>query len=212
MKIQEKNSISGLKNIISRLFDVNFDTFELSKYHQDLPLALKELYEIEAFMAKHNCSFETIRFFSNIDRLVPYQSLNFTEDFFVFLHENQHNWQCKTKLNSDEVFYEDKVEPQNSKTLKPKLADFLTTFALQEMAFSMQFYIGLESENMDEIRANFNKIEAIWVEKDYIYTQPSSFYLIDDDCFVMYAGMNIFATNNETKFNYYKNILQHYNF
>jgi hypothetical protein len=29
---------------------------------------------------------------------------------------------------------------------------------------------------------------------------------------VMYAGMNIFATNNETKFNYYKNILQHYNF
>jgi hypothetical protein len=210
--MQEKNPILDLKNLISKFFDANFDAFELSKYHQDLPLALKELYEIEAFMAKHNCSFENIRFFSNIDRLVPYQKLNFTEDFFVFLHENQYNWQCKTKLNSGEVFYEDKVEPQNSKTLKPKIADFLTTFALQEMAFSMQYYIGLESENMDEIKANFNKIEAIWVEKDYIYTQPSSFYLIDDDCFVMYAGMNIFATNNETKFNHYKGILKHYNF
>ena len=212
MQIQEKNAISGLKNVIFHFFNVKFDDFDFSKYHQGLPHSLKELYEIDTFMAKHNCSYETIRFFSNIDRLVLYKNLKIEENSFVFLHENQHNWACKTKLNSDEIFFEDKVETENSRIIETKIDDFLTTFALQEIAFNFNYYIGLESENIDEIKDNFDKYEAIWLKKEFVYSFPCSFYLIDDDCFVAFSGMNIFATNNEEKFNFYKKKLKHYNF
>jgi hypothetical protein len=212
MQINDKNSILGLKNVISRLFEVKFDDFDDSKYHQDLPNALKELYEIEAFMAKENCSFETIRFFCNIDRLVCYKDLKLEEKSFVFLRENQNNWMCKTQLNSNEIFFEDAVEPKNSRILTTKIDTFLTTFALQEMAFSMKYYFGLENENIDEINDFFQKKENIWLEKEFIYSNPCSFYLVEEDCFVMFAGMNIFATNNEAKFHHYKSILKHYDF
>lgn len=212
MQIQEENVILGLKNIISSLFKVKFEDFDFSKYHQDLPHSLKELYEIDAFMAKHNCSYETIRFFCNIDRLVPYKNLKIEENSFVFLHENQHNWACTTKLNSDEVFYEDKVAPQNSRTLATKIDGFLTTFALQEIAFNFKYYMGLESGNIGEIKDNFEQCETIWSEKEFIYSNPCSFYLVDEECLVTFAGMDIFATNNEEKFNHYKNTLKHYTF
>ncbi len=68
----ETISFSGLKNIISRLFDVKFKDFDYSKYHRDLPVTLKELYEIDAFFSK-DCRYETIAFFCNLDRLVPFE-------------------------------------------------------------------------------------------------------------------------------------------
>ncbi len=71
IKIAKKDPVSGLKSVISRLFDVKLDNFDLDKYAPKLPTSLKELYEIDAFYAKHDCAFETIRFFCNQDRLVP---------------------------------------------------------------------------------------------------------------------------------------------
>jgi hypothetical protein len=212
MQISYKNPIWVLKSLISSLFKVEFEAFDFSKYHQDLPQALKELYEIEAFMAKHNCAFETIRFFCNQDRLLPYQSLKLSDKTFAFLCENQNNWVCKTSLKSDKVFFEDTVEPQNSRFLNTEIDTFLTNFALYEMMFSMQYYFGLESENINEIKENFKKTIPIWEEKAFIYGDTCSFYLIEDDCLVGFAGMNIFATNNEKKYIYYKNILKHYTF
>jgi hypothetical protein len=205
------NTILELKNVISRLFNVKFEAFDYSKYHQNLPMALKEIYEIDAHFSK-DCRYETIRFFCNLDRLVPYNDLKLDAERFVFLHENQHNWRCKTSLNSDKVYFEDAVEPKNSKILTPTLYEFLTTFALQEIGFNLSHYMGLEANNFEAIKANFSKVDEIWLKKDYIYTKPCSFYLVEDDCLVMFAGMSIFATDNDAKFEHYKGILKHYTF
>jgi hypothetical protein len=212
MKISKKSPILGLKKVISRLFDVKLDNFDLVKYHPKLPYALKELYEMDAFYAKHDCAFETIRFFANQDRLVSYQDLKLAESPFTFVRENQNNWLCQTDLDSNKVYFNDGVEPQKSRFLPHSMDAFLTTFALQEIGFNLKFYFGLKYQNMDEIKAHFKKFEPLWTDKNYIYGGSFDYYLVDDDCLVMYAGMNIFATNDEAKFQYYKSILKHYTF
>jgi hypothetical protein len=111
----------------------------LDKYHPELPRALKELYEIDAFYARHDCAFETIRFFANQDRLVPYSDLTLDEKDFTFVRENQNNWVCKAQLGSNKVYLEDRVFTQNSGFLTQKTDAFLTTFALQEIGFNLPF-------------------------------------------------------------------------
>jgi hypothetical protein len=212
MKISKKAPILGLKRVISRLFDVKLDDFDLTAYHPKLPHALKEMYAIDAFYAKHDCSFETIRFFANQDKLVPYQDLKLAESPFTFVRENQSNWFCLTELDSNKVYFYDRVEPHKSRFLPHSTDAFLTTFALQEIGFNLKFYFGFEYENIDKIRPFFKKVEPLWSDKNYIYDATFSYYLVDDDCLVMFAGMNIFATNNEAKFEHYKRVLAHYTF
>ena len=212
MKISKKMPILGLKRVISRLFDVKLDDFDLDKYHPKLPHALKELYTIDAFYAKHDCAFETIRFFANQDRLVPYQDLKLEESPFTFVKENQSNWFCQTDLDVQKIYFYDRVEPHKSRFLPHSMGAFLTTFALQEIGFNLKFYFGLEYQNMDKIKAFFKKVEPLWLDENYIYGATFSYYLVDDDCLVMFAGMYVFATNNEAKFKHYKSILKHYTF
>ncbi len=212
MKITKKIPIWGLKKVISRLFDVKLNPFDFGKYHPNLPHALKELYAIDAFFAKHDCGFETIRFFANQDRLVTYADLKLTEKDFVFLRENQNNWVCKTSLGSDKIYLEDRVFTENSGFLKQNLATFLTTFALQEIGFNLPFYIGLHCEKVVDILPNFKKIEPLWSDKNYLNFGHFSYWIVDDDCLLMEAGMNILATKNAEKLEHYKGILNHYTF
>jgi hypothetical protein len=212
MKINKKQPILGLKNVISRLFDVKLDNFDLDKYHPKLPLALKELYAIDDFYAKYDCGFETIRFFANQDRLVPYSDLKLDEKDFVFVRENQSNWVCKTQLGSNKVYLEDRVFTENSGFLTPKIDAFLTTFALQEIGFNLPFYIGLHCDKVADILPNFKKIEPLWSDKQYLNFGHFEYYLVDDDCLLMQAGMNILATKNAEKLELYKGVLNHYTF
>jgi hypothetical protein len=212
MKITKKDPILGLKNVISRLFEIKFDNFDFDKYHPNLPQSLKELYEIDAFFAKHDCGFETIRFFCNQDRLLPYSDLKLEEKDFVFIRENQNNWICKTQLGSNKVYFEDRVFIENSRFLTTKIKAFLTTFALQEIGFNLPHYIGLHCEKVVEILPFFKKVEPLWSDKNYLNFGHFEYYLVDDDCLLMQAGMNILATKNQDKLNYYKGILNHYTF
>ncbi len=212
IQISENDPISGLKEVIPRLFEVKFDDFDFTKYHPDLPQPLKEIYEIDAFFLRENCAYETIRFFCNQDRLVKYQDLKLEEPFFSFVNQNQANWKCRTRLNSDIVMLESYYETVEEYVLPQKIDEFLTTFALQEIAFNLPFYFGLDYENMEEVRDKFNKIEDLWIDKKYVYEHPHSYYLVDNDCLVMWGGMNIFATKDEAKFEFYKSILKHYSF
>jgi hypothetical protein len=212
IQISKNDPIEGLKNVISRLFEIGFDEFDFTKYHPDLPQPLKEIYEMDTFFLRENCVYETIRFFCNQDRLVKYQDLKLDEQFFTFVNENQGNWYCKTALNSEVVLLDDYSKMKKEALLSQKLDEFLTTFALQEIAFNLPFYFGLDYGNMEEINDKFRKTEDLWVDKKYVYEHPYSFFLVDDDCLVMWGGMNIFATKNEEKFNFYKSILKHYSF
>ncbi len=211
-KILKKQPALGLKNLIARLFEVELEGFDDAKYHEKLPALLKELYEIDAFYAKYDCAFETIRFFCNQDRLVPYKDLKLAEKDFVFVHENQNNWVCKTQLGSNKVFFEDLVFTENSGFLPQKTDAFLTTFALQEIAFNLPLYIGLHCEKVEDILPNFKKVQPLWSDKNYLKFGHFDYYLVDDDCLLMQAGMNILATKNEAKIAYYKGILAHYTF
>jgi hypothetical protein len=212
MQISKNDPIPGLKKVISRLFEVEFDEFDFTTYHPDLPQSLKEIYEMDAFFLRENCVYESIRFFCNQDRLVKYQDLKLDESFFTFVNENQSNWFCKTQLNSEVVLLESYFEAKEEAILTQKINEFLTTFALQEIGFNLPFYFGLDYGNIEEIRPKCSKIEDLWIDKKYVYEHPYSYYLVDDDCLVMWGGMNIFATKNEEKFEFYKSILKHYTF
>jgi hypothetical protein len=212
MKISKKTPILGLKKVISRLFEVEFPQFDYEKYHPLLIHSLKEMYEIDAFFAHKDCGYETIRFFCNQDRLVPYQDLALEEKLFTFLKENQSNWFCQTALGSNKVYFYDRVEPHKSQWLPLSIDPFLTTFALQEIAFNLPYYFGMENGNVSDIKAHFKTIEPLWTDKKYIYDAPHAYYLVDGSCLLMYGGMNIFATHNEAIFNHYKSILPHYTF
>lgn len=212
MKISKKTPVLGLKKVISRLFAVRLVGFDFAKYHPNLPHALKELYAIDAFFAKHDCAFETIRFFCNQDRLIPYSDLKLYEKDFTFVLENQNNWACKTSLGSNKVFLEDHVFTENTGFLPTKIDAFLTTFALQEIGFNLPFYIGLHEEKVADILPLFKKVEPLWSDKKYLNVGQFKFYLIDHDCLLMQAGMNVLATKNEAKLNHYKSILNHYTF
>jgi hypothetical protein len=212
MKITKKDPISGLKNALSRLFDYKFGDFDFSKYPPNLPQALKEMYEIDAFTRRENCVYETIRFFANQDHLVPFEDLKLDESPFTFVRENQSNWLCKTDLGSQKVYLEDRVFTENSGVLEQNLAAFLTTFALQEIGFNLPFYIGLHCEHVSDILPNFKKVEPLWSDKNYLNHGQFSYWLVDDDCLLMEAGMNILATKNEEKSEYYKGVLNHYTF
>jgi hypothetical protein len=107
---------------------------------------------------------------------------------------------------------EDYSEMKKEAILPQKIDEFLTTFALQEITFNLPFYFGLDYENIEEVSPKFHKIEDLWIDKKYVYEHLHSYYLVDDDCLVMWGGMNIFATKNEAKFEFYKLKLKHYTF
>jgi hypothetical protein len=67
MKINPNDPISGLKKLISKLFDVDFTGFTFDKLNQNLPQALQEIYTIDAFFAAKDCGCETLCFFRNMD-------------------------------------------------------------------------------------------------------------------------------------------------
>jgi hypothetical protein len=212
MNISTKSPIADLKKLIEHLFDLQFPIFDHSKYHQDLPHALKELYEISQYISSSNCSYETITFFCNIDRLIPYKDLDLTQTQYIFLRENQNNWTCSASLGSNKVYFTDKVEPKNSRTLKPEISEFLTTFALNELAYNFKYYLGLTTTDINKLKPTFQNTQAIWTKKYYIYNQPCSFYLADQVGLVSEGGMSLFSTNNSEKFAFYKNKLDHYEF
>jgi hypothetical protein len=212
MKITKKTPIWGLKKVISLLFEIDFGEFDYDKYHPQLIHSLKELYEIDAFFAKNDCGFETIRFFCNQDRLLPYSDLKLEDKDFIFVKENQNNWVCKTQLGSNKVYCEDRVWMENSRFLTSKIDAFLTTFALQEIGFNLPHYIGLHCEKVVDILPRFKKVEPLWADKNYLNFGHFEYYLVDDDCLLMQAGMNILATKNKEKLEYYKGILDHYTF
>ncbi len=210
MKINPNNPLSGLKKIISKLFDIDFADFTFDKINKNLSPALREIYTIDAFIAENNCSYETIRFFANMDRLVKYEDLKPTEKQFVFVTENQGNWYCKTSLNSDIVYIYNHEEFENGAALAENIEEFLTTFAMTELSYNFRYLLGLNYDSFDKVKEHFEKTEALWTDKTYII-RPTSFYLIDDEILLDEACMTL-ATNNAEKFDYYKSKLDYYLF
>ena len=211
MKINKAEPILGLKKVVSTLFNVKFPHFDHSKYPDGLHKALRDLYEIDAYFSKGSND-QTVSFLGRQDRLIPFDALDLTKKMFDFARENQNNWVCEGELKTSKIYFKDRIEPYNSHYLKQKLPDFLMTFALRETVFCLTHHIGLEAKNMTEIEFVFNDVKHLWTAKYLNHTDAFSYYLVDDDCLVMWADTVVFATNNKEKFEHYKGILAHYTF
>ena len=204
MKIK---TIADLKKLIEKLFHVDFNNFDVS-LHEDLPFALKEIYRIDLFFANHDCKYETIRFFRNMDRLTIYQELKTDDNQFVFATENQGNWYAKTSLHSDNVYIFNHEELKDGTILDQNIEEFLITFSLLELSNNFNHFCGLYDNFVDKVKREFKKSEDIWIDKKYLL-RNTSFYLIDDEVLLDEANMTL-ATNNKDKFNYYRSKIETY--
>lgn len=201
--------IQDLKLFIQKKFDVNFNTYHLD-INKHLPVALQEIYLMDHFFAKHNCVYETIRFFRNMDRLTLYSNLKLEDEQFVFATENQGNWYAKTSLHSEKVFIYNHEEIKDGTALLENIEEFLISFALLELSNNFKHFCGLYENNEAEIKKEFKKIEDLWVDKKYLL-RPVSFYLIDDE--ILYDEANCtLASNNEEKLKYWKSAFKTFNY
>ena len=204
MKIK---TINDLKKFIEKIFDVTIDAIP-NIVNANLPQPLQIIYTIDAFFATHNCAYETLRFFRNIDRLTLHQDLQLQDEQFVFATENQGNWYAKTSLLSDNIYIYNHEEIHDGIALDESLEDFLITFALLELSNNFKYFCGLYENSLEKINTEFRKSEPLWVNKKYLL-RNTSFYLIDDEVLFDEAN-NTIATNNEEKFNYYRSRLETY--
>ena len=204
MKIK---TINDLKNFIEKIFDVTIDAIPNS-INANLPQSLQIIYTIDAFFAKHNCAYQTLRFFRSMDRLTLYSELKLNEGQFVFATENQGNWYAKTSLNSNKVFIYNHEEIPDGIELVESIEAFLITFALLEISNNFKHFCGLYENSLEKINKQFRKSEPLWIDKKYLL-RNTSFYLIDDEVLFDEAN-NTIATNNEEKFNYYRSRLETY--
>jgi hypothetical protein len=204
-----QNPIEVLKKVISKLFLVELNNFNFDKYDKKLPHALKEMYEIEAFFVEKDCAYETIGFFSILDRLIPHEKLKVEDGMFTFIQENQANWALK--YGDGQVYFEDKIEPQNSRFLTQTIDEILLLFALQEVGFNIPNYFGLDYNTIAEITTEFENIEPIVFDKNYIGIN-CSYYIADGNCLVGQAGMNVLSTFDHEKYEHYLSKLKHYTF
>ena len=175
--------------------DMNFvDTFEIS-----IPLPLRELYEIKEL---YNQTKPNNQLFDTQDSLTNISKIDFSSNFFIFLLENQGNWICQTELGNDnpKVIYDDRCGERE--VISDNLANFLTTYALQELTFVLD-NISYLHWTEQTIREMFVDVKALWINKNYIYPNSNySYYLLDNEVIFMNASStSFFATNNIEKFN-----------
>lgn len=203
------NTISDLKKLFEKLFEISFDNFNIS-INEKLPKALQEIYKIDNAFAQLDCKYETLRFFRNMDRLTIYQELKLQDEQFVFATENQGNWYAKTSLNSENVYIYNHEEIKDGTILAENIEAFLITFALLELSNNFNHFCGLYENSVEEVKKVFSKTESLWIDKKYLL-RPTSFYLIDDEVLFDEANMTL-ASNNKEKMEYYQSQLKTYNY
>jgi hypothetical protein len=209
MLIDNQKPIEVLKNVIEKLFKIEFDPFNFEMYDIQIPHALKEMYEIEAFFEKKDEAYASLGFFSMLDKLIPFQALNTENETLTFIEESQSNWALQ--YQNGKVFFEDRLEPENSYYLSQSIEEILLLFGLQEIGFNITNYLGLDYDSIDEIISEFENIEQIVINKNYIGLN-CSFYIVDGNCLLGQASMNVLSTFDVDKYHFYKTKFRHYTF
>jgi hypothetical protein len=60
--MEEKGTLVLLKQVITQSFGIVFDGFDYAKYPVGMPRPLQEIYEMDAQIARSNCSYERVQF------------------------------------------------------------------------------------------------------------------------------------------------------
>jgi hypothetical protein len=160
-----------------------------------------------------NCTrYETIRFFCNQDRLVPFADLDLTGERFVFLRENQNNWTCSAQMQSDQVYFIDRVFDGADGYLAQDIETVLTSFALQEMMFNFAQYIGLQADTAREALHVVQHHQLLYADKGYLNAIDIEYYQVDESLHLMQGGMLVLAGHDAEKLDFYAQKLEHYKF
>ncbi|GAB2616198.1 hypothetical protein GCM10027035_10750 [Emticicia sediminis] len=196
----------NLKQIFSSF--LGFESTETTQqfYDNSIPLPILDLYEIKALydkIAPDN------RLFEIQDSLYFRQKLDLSGDFFTFLVENQGNWICQTSTNrfNSSVIFDDRCGTRE--VISNSLDSFLTTYALQELTFCLEYLSDLHWKP-NEIKKIFTNIEEIWVNKTYVYPDSEhSYFILDNEVIFTYVnGDTFFSTSNLEKFKWIESKLK----
>ena len=187
-----------IKSIFTTFLNLKTDTSIVDSFDSSIPLPLRLVFEIKAL---YNQAKPNNLLFNTQDNLVNIDNLDLRNNPFTFLSENQGNWICQTELSNDNptVIYDNRCGERE--IISDNIAGFLTTYALQELTFTLN-NISYLHWTIQVIRDIFVDLESIWTDKSYIYTGSKySYYLLDNEVIFMNAdSTTFFATNNLEKF------------
>ena len=137
MSKKGKNTEGGkidLIKLFSTSLNLNIDAQSVADFDNTIPLPLRQLYAIKK-------AYDSVKpnnyLFRHQDRLTLEDKLDLSKDTLTFLTENQGNWYCFIKKNVKKpIIYRNNWE--NTEGVSDSLSDFLTSYALQELAFEME--------------------------------------------------------------------------
>jgi hypothetical protein len=175
-----------------------------------LPIVLRELYTIKNY-------YDSIKpknsLFSHQDHLLLAPELSDRDNSFDFLTENQRCWTCATIVDQVDppvyIHNAESIDVQGRKLISDSLARFLTTYALQELVFELDFLINSTFETKEVLNMNV-RIQELWMNETYTWGEGNryNFWLIDDNCLLMDCSITCLATDDPDKFRYYSGFLK----
>lgn len=178
-------------------------------YNAGIPKGLRELYQIHdsySILKPKNT------LFCNQDRLLLPAEIS-DNQYFDFLIENQSCWKCETERGQENpsVYIHDaeSVDIIGRKHIHNSLNEFLTTYALQELTFELNFSINKHFD-LETILNSSLKIKEIWMDKSYTWgdTNRYNFWLVEDSCLIMDCSIRYFGTNDLQKFEFVNKLLK----
>jgi hypothetical protein len=205
--INNENPLDDLKKLFAAFLGTA-DTVSRT-YPATIPKGLQELYNIHG-------SYERIKpensLFCNQDKLLLASEIK-DDQHFDFLIENQSCWKCETERGPDNppVYIHDaeSIEIAGKELINNSLNEFLTTYALQELTFELNFSIN-ERFDMGTLLNSSLRVEELWINKPYAWgdTNRYSFWLIEESCLLMNCSIRYFATNDQEKFEHVNRLLK----
>ena len=196
--IDKNNPFDELKALFSFLLRIEN---KVSTHDERIPMGLRELYQIRdsySIVKPNNTLFR------NQDNLLLLPEIS-GDHYFDFLVENQSCWKCETEKgkSNPSVYIHDaeSIDIIGRKLIHDSLNRFLTTYALQELIFELDFSMNSDFEIRDILSSNL-KIEELWSNESYAWGDNNlyNFWLVEDSCLLMDCSITYFATDDRMKF------------
>jgi hypothetical protein len=205
--INRENPFDDLRRLFSAFLGTKSNVGQ--SYNAGIPKGLRELYQIHE-------SYSVLKpentLFNKQDRLLLPSEIK-GDQFFDFLTENQSCWKCETERDQENppVYIHDaeSIDIIGRKIINNSLNEFLTTYALLELTFELNFSIN-EHFNLNDILSSSLKTEELWMNKSYTWGDGNrySFWLVEDSCLIMDCSIRYFGTNDLQKFDFVNKLLK----
>ena len=196
--IDRNNPFPDLKKLFSSFLGTQ-DTGQM--FNERIPKGLRELYQIHE-------SYSIIKpkntLFYNQDNLLLPSEIS-GDPYFDFLIENQSCWKCETEMGQDNpsvyIHEAESIDIEGRQVIHDSLNQFLTTYALQELIFELDFSHN-EHFTIGNILNSKLNVEELWIDASYTWGNSNRyhFWLIEGNCLVMKCSIHYIGTNDKQRF------------